>query len=187
MRPYSGFSAEPTRTTEPLPAGGYVARILKAEEVTYDYGSRLIISFDIEEGEHKGHFANNYKAQNGEDKRWKGVLRQSIPKDDGSEKDGWSKRSFNNLIWAIEDSNPGYHWDWNEVALKGKLIGVLFRNKEWEMNGKTGWTTECSSTTSVENIRAGKFRVPADKPLANKSATNSFEFTPVSTADELPF
>lgn len=169
MKPYNGFSAEPTRTIEAIPAGGYVAKILKAEEVEYSWGTQLQISFDIADGEHKGHFKAQYDGQQGEDKKWKGVYRQSVPKDDGSEKDGWSKRSFNNAIWAIEESNTGYHWDWNEASLKGKFVGVLFRNKEWEFNGRTGWTTECCSLTDVSSIREGKFHVPKDKPLANKS------------------
>ena len=174
MKPYSGFSAEPIKSIEPIPAGGYVAKILKAEVQNNDWGDRLLIAFDIIEGEHKGHFTEQYNAQSGEDKKWKGMLRLTIPTDENSEKNNWSKRSFNNFIWAVEDSNPGYHWDWNEAGLKGKTIGVLFRNKEWEMNGRTGWTTECSSATGADNIRNGKFNVPKDKPLAKKPETTGF-------------
>lgn len=186
MRPYSGFNAEPAKTSEPLPAGGYVAKVLKVEIQHNDWGDRLLIAFDIIEGDHKGHFSEQYKNQTGEDKRWKGMLRQSIPKDDGSEKDGWSKRSFNNLIWAFEDSNPGFHWDWDETKLKGKVFGALFRNKEWKMNGRTGWSTECCAATGAEAIRTGRFSVPKDKPLANKPAQAAFE--PINEDDgELPW
>lgn len=186
MRPVNGFKAEPSKTMEVLPAGGYVARIIKAEEVTFDWGSQLQIFFDISEGEHKDHFKEQYATQSGEDKKWKGVYRQSIPKGDGSEKDGWSLRSFNNAIWAIEESNPGYHWNWNEAELKGKTVGVLFRNREWEWNNKTGWTTECASLTDAESIRNGKFRIPKDKPLQNKPAAIP-AFTPVNDLDDDDF
>lgn len=186
MKPYNGFTAEPNKTATPLPAGGYVAKIIKAEEVTYDWGSRLNIYFDISEGEHKGHFKSSFDAQTGEDKKWKGVYRQSVPKDDGSEKDGWSKRSFGNMIWAIENSNPGFHWDWDETKLKGKTIGVLFRNKEWEYNGRTGWTTECCSVTDVESIRSGGFSIPKDKPLANTSTFKQVDVL-VEDDDDCPF
>ena len=182
MKPFTGFNAEPSKTVEALPAGGYVARIIKAEEVSYDWGSQLRIFFDIAEGEHKDHFKTQYDSQTGEDKKWKGVYRQSIPKGDGSEKDGWSLRSFNNAIWAIEESNLGFHWDWDETKLKNKTVGVLFRNKEWEFNGRTGWTTECAMLTDAESIRAGKFRIPKDKPLQNQPASSTF--TPADTLDD---
>lgn len=189
MKPYNGYAAEAPKTSlPPLPAGGYVAKIIKTEITSNDYGERLIVYFDITEGEHKGHFNENYAAQTSEDKKWKGAYRLNVPKDDGSEKDEWSKRSFNNFMWAVEDSNPGYHWDWNEAGLKGKTVGVLFRNKEWEMNGNTGWTTECCATTSADNIRNGKFKMPKDKPLANKSASSvGYESAPIPDDDDCPF
>lgn len=189
MKQFSGFEAKKSTSREPLPAGGYVAKILNAKEVPYDWGSVLLISFDILEGQYKDFFAKDYKEQDREDKKWRGTLRLTIPKDDGSEKDGWSKRIFGNSIWAIEASNPGYHWDWNEAMLKGKIVGVLFRNREWEMNGNTGWTTECCSLTSVDDIRLGKFRQPKDKPLKNNNTSGGTVFTPVeaSSVGELPF
>ena len=86
------------------------------------------------------------------------------------ERDEWSKNSFNGFIYSIEDSNPGYTWDWNETMLKGKMIGVLFRNKEWEFRGDRGWTTECCSVDAVSVIREGKFKQPKDKPLKASSS-----------------
>ena len=189
MKPYNGYEAKPKKTSmPPLPAGGYVAKIIKAEEITTEYGKRLFVYFDIIEGEHKGHFNENYAAQNTEDKKWKGVYRLNVPKDDGSEKDGWAKDKFGNFTWSVEQSNHDYHWDWNEAGLKGKTVGVLFRNKEWEMNGNTGWTTECSDTDSADNIRNGKFKMPKDKPLANKSASSAgYEVVPPLDDDDCPF
>ena len=190
MKQFSGFESKKSGGAhEPLPAGGYVAKILNVEEVSYSWGSVLLLSFDILEGEFKDFFANDYRSQDREDKKWRGTFRLRIPLDDGSEKDGWTKRAFGNAIWSIEASNPGYHWDWNEQGLKGKLLGVLFRNKEWEFNGNTGWTTECCALTSVEDIRNGKFRQPKDKPLKNKPAeTASSGFAEISGDDgDLPF
>lgn len=174
MKQFSGFEAKKSGgAREILPAGGYVAKILNAEEVNYSWGSVLLISFDIVEGEYKDFFKRDYTGQTMEDKKWRGNYRLSVPKDDGTEQDGWTKRSFGNAIWSIEDSNPGYHWDWNEANLKGKLVGALYRNREWEMNGNTGWTTECCAFTSVEDIRQKKFKMPKDKPLKNKQSTSS--------------
>lgn len=190
MKPFNGFESKKSAgARELLPAGGYVAKILDAVEVRYDWGNVLLISFDILEGDYKDFFKKDHKDQDREDKKWRGAYRLTEPKDDGSEKDGWTKRTFGNAIWAIESSNPGYHWDWNEVALKDKVVGVLFRNREWEMNGNTGWTTECCSLTSADEIRQGKFRQPKDKPLKNKPAeTASSAFAEISEDDgDLPF
>ena len=187
MKQFGGFEVKKSAAREPLPAGGYVAKILNAEEVSYDWGSVLLISFDIMEGQYKDFFAKDYKEQDREDKKWRGTYRLSEPKDDGSEKDGWTKRTFGNAIWSVEESNPGYHWDWNEVGLKEKIVGVLFRSREWEMNGNTGWTTECCALASVDDIRQGKYRQPKDKPLKTSGASNS-NFMPASdNSGDLPF
>lgn len=191
MKAFNGFEAKRSAAREPLPAGGYVAKIMGAKEETYTWGSVLVISFDIAEGEHKDFFATDYRQNDREDKKWRGTYRLSVPKDDGSEKDGWTKRTFGGAIWAIEESNPGYHWDWNEAILKGKSVGVLFRNKEWEMNGNTDWTTECCALDSVENIRNNAFKMPKDKPLKQKTAegtVNPMEAVESSADDgDLPF
>ena len=142
-----------------------------------------MLSFDIAEGQYKDFFTNDYRGQQGEDKRWRGTYRLTIPTDDGSERDGWNKRTFNNFIWCVEDANPGYQWDWNEAGLKGKTIGILFRNEEWEFNGNTGWSTKACAVTAVGDIRDGKLKMPKDKPLKNKSPAS----IPVSVAQDLPW
>ena len=187
MKPFNGFEAKKSGAREKLPAGGYIAKILNAEVVDYDRSSVLLISFDIAEGERKDFFRTDYKNQDSEDKKWRGTYRLYIPLDDGSEKDGWTKRTFGNAIWAIEDSNLGYHWDWDEATLKGKLVGVLYRNKEWKMNGNTGWTTECCALTSVDDIRQGNFKMPKDKPLKEKSSSSAFTPVDEENGDDLPF
>ena len=191
MKQFSGFKAEAPARREKLPAGGYVAKILDAREQAYDWGNVLLISFDITEGEHRDFFKSDFRGQQSEDKKWRGVYRLREPKDDGSEQDAWSKRTFGNAIWAVESSNPGYHWDWNETSLKGKSVGVLFRNREWEMNGNTGWSTECCALIDVDSIRQNHFTIPKDKPLKNRPAENpaasGFENVVVESADDLPF
>lgn len=191
MKQFSGFKAEKSTTRKQLPVGGYVAKILNAEEVTYSWGSVLEIFFDILEGAHAGFFKKDFDAQQGEDKKWRGKYRLSVPKDDGSEKDGWTKRTFNNAIYCIEDGNPGYHWNWDETTLKGKIVGVLFRNEEWEYNGNTGWSTRACALACVGDIKDGKFKMPKDKPLKNKQSSTpaipgGFEETTIPDDVKLP-
>lgn len=180
----------PTEAGERLPVGGYIVKILSAEEIRYDDGGRALkISFDINEGEHKGFYQNNYKSQKEEDKKWKGVYTAYVPKEDGSEMDEWTANSFKGMTDAVEDSNTGYHWDWNEAGLKGKIVGAVFFNKEYAINGKQGFYTACHSFRSVKSIREGKFKIPADKLLkksSNAPSGNIDGFVPVD-CDDLPF
>ena len=197
MRPFSNYDTTQTISARAqLPVGAYICRILKAEEKVYNSSKgewhKLEISFDISEGEHKDFYANDYKAQTGEDKKWKGVMRMNIPTDDGSEADGWAKRSFKTNILAIEDSNSGYHWDWNEAQLKGKTVGIVFRSEEWEYNGKRGWRTAPFKMVPAADVKSGNIKIPDPKPLNGKAAsqastaTDLSDFVEVASAD-LPF
>ena len=200
MRQFNGFDRNDTyKEVERLPIGGYILKILDVKEVTGEWGNTLVISFDIAEGEFKDFFAANYKAQTGEDKKWKGTYRLHVPKDDGSEQDAWNKRRFNTVIVNIEESNSGYHWDWDERKLKGKLIGALFNDKEYDYNGRHGFFTNCHSLVPVEKIRSGKYEVPAPTMLKQKTTssnpwpagstpgTDDFMNIPDGVDEQLPF
>lgn len=200
MKPFNNYAETQVLTEQKkLPKGGYICKILNAEVKTYNgrNGSfeKLEISFDITEGEHKDFYANNYRAQRSEDKKWKGVLRVYVPTDDGSESDALTKSIFKGVTTAVEESNNGYHWDWNEAGLKGKAVGIIFRNEEWEFNNRSGWTAQPFKAVSVSAIKEGKFTVPEDKPLKNKttasySSAPSYDtsnFEEIATNDDLPF
>ena len=197
MRPFNNYETTQTISARAqLPVGAYICRILKAEEKVYNSSKgewhKLEVSFDISEGEHKDFYANDYRAQSGEDKKWKGVLRMNIPTDDGSEADGWTKRSFKTNILAIEESNKGYHWDWNEAQLKGKTVGIVFRSEEWEYNGKRGWRTAPFKMVPAADVKSGNIKIPDPKPLNGKAASQAStaadlsDFVEVASAD-LPF
>ena len=187
IKKYNDFEAKVTTSREIIPAGGYVASIISAKVESTEWGDKLIVAFDIAEGDYRGFFKKDFDANQNEDKKWRGTLRLSIPEDDGSEKAAWKKRSMNHFAGALEESNDGYAWDWNEAKLKGKLFGVLFRNKEWEMSGRTGWTTEACATTSAKAIRDGKFKVPKDKPLNNSPAPAAPAYNEAEDTGDLPF
>lgn len=189
MRQFTGFEAKKAGgSREILPAGGYVCNILSVKEEDFSWGSRLVLAVDIAEGEYKGFFKRDFDSNDREDKKWRGIFRLSIPKDDGTEQDAWTKRNFGNFIWAVAESNPGFAWDWDEKKLKGKTVGLIWRNKEWEMNGRTGWTTEAAGSASVEDIRNGKYRPIKDKPLKNKTEqTQDASAETVEDESDLPF
>lgn len=199
MKPINNWNAvkAPTEFTE-LPAGGYVCKIMGAEVKEYTNttnGStweKLEVSIDISEGDFAGYYANNYRSQS-EPKKWKGIIQYYIPVDDGSEKDEWSKRTLKGFTDAVETSNIGYTWDWDETKLKGKKIGIIFRREEWEYNGKSGWKTAPFKAIDATRAATGEFKMPADKPLKNNSSnSNNFanfatNFQDVGSEEDLLF
>ena len=187
MKRYDVKPEKPSSGRETLPAGGYVCQIMSARVEDGEWGSTLVLAHDVCEGEYKDIFKRDYEGNPRDDKKWRGTFRLRLPKDDGSEQDTWKKRSLSNFLWAIEQSNPGFTFDWDEKKLKGKRIGLLYRNKEWEYNGNSGWTTEAAGTESIENIRNGKFRVPKDKALPVREVTAPVFTEAEDDGGELPF
>ena len=198
MKKLNGYqAAQAYSDQEKLSPGGYVLKILDVKYQENSWGDVILLSFDIDEGENKGFFAANYKAQTQEDKKWKGTYRLRVPKDDGSEQDNWAMRRFKTVISNFEESNQGYHWDWDEQKLKGKLIGALFNNKEYEFDGRHGFFTNCHSLVTVEKIRSGKFEIPSDTllkekgnngyPVGSTPGIDGFMNIPDGIDEELPF
>lgn len=182
--------------SEQLPTDkAYVCEIKGAKEVDYttDNGyrvHRVDIALDVCEGEYEGFYQKKFDDSQDEDKKWKGVVKLNIPKFDGTEKDNWTVKSFNTQFVAIEDSNPGYTWNNVLDSLKGKKIGLVLRDKEWEFNGNRGFYSEPYKLISVSNARAQKFRKPNTKYLSSENTGDvASGFTPISNAvdEELPF
>lgn len=190
MKPINNYEnvKEAGGAIENLPAGGYVCTIMKCaeEKNKNNNGTHLTIQFDIAEGEYKDWFTKDWKNQTREDKFWRGVINQNIP-DETSEKYSTQCGFFKRFTNTVEASNPGYHWDWNEAALKGKKIGVVFGEFEKESQRGTRYmTTRADSICSVDDVRNGKCKIPAPKMLPQ---TNSYT-APASYVDtdgDLPF
>jgi hypothetical protein len=92
---------------------------------------------------------------------------------------------------AIEMSNPGFHFDFDqpESQFKGKLVGINVREFDWAMNGNTGTSTEIGSFVPVDDVRMGKVRPMKKRELRNQPEETepvASGFTAVET-DELPF
>lgn len=180
---------------ERLPKGGYVMQIKNVEIRQNSNGDYLFISADIYEGDYIQFFTREYKNQQAEDKKWHCNYLLNIPKDDGSEQDAWTKRKFKTFTEALEDSNEGYHFDWDEQKFKGKLIGGLFNEREWETNkGMIVRSTNWGGVCSVDKIREGTYTLPKDRllnpapaPVVTSTDSNGFMDIPAGTDDDYPF
>lgn len=166
-----------------LPVGAYVCRVKQVSVQNTGYGDQLAVLFDIVEGEHKDYFSKDYNGNQNADRKWRGVLRQWLPKDDGSDRDETTKRIFKGMVTAFENSNPGYRWDWNEASLVNRTVGIMFRNEEWDYNGKHGWAVRPFYAMSVDKVRSGDYSLPDDKPL-NNGNSNSFSTAPAPVMDQ---
>lgn len=178
-----------------LPAGGYEAKIINAKVVNYDGSNgsyeRLEIAVDITAGEYKDYYKQDFDSNTRDDKKWRGVARFYVPTDDGSEKDEYTKSVLKSVTDALEDSNKGYHWDWDETKLKGLKVGILVRDKEYEIDGKHGFSPEIFRFTDINRIKEGKFTVPKQKLLKGSSGTtaaaSSGDDSAASGDDDYPF
>ena len=181
-----------------LPVGAYVCEIknVRYEKGENGFSDRIDVLFDIIEGDQKDFFHKQYDANTSEDKKWKGRKSIYVPKDDGSEKDEWTKNAFAKWVNAFEDSNDGYKWDWKESKWKGLKVGIVFGETGTVLDGgKEIVYTEPRFACSVDKVRSGN--APSAKFVAkngytgNGSSSNNSgdDFLSVnkSTEEELPF
>lgn len=165
-----------------LPAGGYICKILKAEETESKTGKPMLkVAFDISEGEFKGYFADLFKGwkDSSDDPatvKWpftgtKWVLLYN--------NEGKTNRDFKSFCTALEDSGTEV---WRNGALdanglKGALIGIIFRREESEYMNERRWRTVPWGFRSVKTIEEGTFTVPEDKPLPPQTFTETDSFS----------
>lgn len=171
-----------------LPKGGYELIVMGVQVESNSKGKYLKIACDISYGEYLGFFKTDYGNQQTEDKKWHCNYLLSIPNDDGTEQDGWTKRRFKTVMEAFEDSNSGYHWNWDEESLKGKKIGGLFNIREYEKDGKVKSATNLAQLVSVKSIREKTYKLPEDKLLNKKPSADGFINTGTDSGKEFnPF
>lgn len=159
MKKFTGFRSEQsTGKVAPLPEGAYVATIKAARVIGEEPDQSLILRLEIAEGEYMGYFMNRYqrelKASNGKyEPKYRGDYRLRIP-NDNNKKAMYPEsdiRRFNDAIWRIEQSNPGYHWDWDENSLTNLKVGISMQAGEY--NGTE--YTRPARLEVVDDVRRG--------------------------------
>lgn len=172
MQPIKGFDkVVASGDFERLPAGGYVVTI--TDVIDKPKASYLMITYDIAEGKFAGHFketSNDLVA-----------IHQFIR----SYKET-ALGMFKAFVNAVEASNDGFKWSWDEAALIGKKVGIVLGEEEYENNrGEVKTGLKVRSCRSAEAIRKGDFKVPEPKKLEKADAVPE-GFTALADAD-LPF
>lgn len=165
-----------------LQPGGYICVINKVvDKSDKEY---LEVYYDIAVGENKNHFFNLY-SQFG---NWpnSGIMRRSYKQT--------ALSFFKSFTTAVEKSNAGYKFDYQEQKLVKKVFGAVLAEEEYEnQKGEIKTRIYVAQVRSVDSIKNGDFKVPElKKYTSSPKAASSFDdmpdiFTPVGDNDDLPF
>ena len=175
-----------------LPAGGYICKILKAEETESKAGKPMIkVAFDITEGDFKGYFRemfDSWKAGSDDPQsvKWPftGTKWILLYNDKGE-----TNRDFKSFCTALEDSGTDV---WKKDAfdaqgLKDAQLGIIFRREEHEYMNTRSWRTVPVWFRSVDSVRAGDYTIPDDKPLPQITGTLDIPDSFSAAEDDIPF
>ena len=127
-----------------LPIGAYECVIIGgAVHTNQESGKNSFkVAVDIASGEFKDYFKKRYDANTNEDKKWDNNAVRYLAYE------GDNVSYFKGFITCVENSNPGYKWNWDETTLKGKKICGVFQYEEYEKQ---------DGTRNVK-VRLNKFR-----------------------------
>jgi len=175
-----------------LPAGGYICRIMKAEETTSGSGKPMLkVAFDICDGEFNGYFMDQFQsfksfAEDPKSVKWPFSGTKWIMFLDN---EGNTNRDFKAFCTALEDSGTQV-WA-NDVlnvsAMKDAQVGIIFRREQHEYNNLTNWRTVPYRFRSVEAIESGDYQVPEDKPIIKASEMAIIPDSFSAAEDDIPF
>lgn len=191
MQDFTSYAKQPT-TFDVLPAGGYIAKIIEIDDRTWAGHSEPahMIHMDIAEGEHMAIYQKNNQ---GADKpRWLSYWFAEPMK--GSPE--WLLSKVGGIQTSLAESNDNVNLN-DPRTWKGKLVGVVVGDEEYESNSGTVYTRPyVSYICSVERIRKGEgqpggYKIPklkklqtsTPKPLASTEIPDSFS----AAEDDIPF
>jgi len=201
MKPtYKGFEAKKSDGFVSLPpVGAYVAEIKEVRVVEQFEHQFIEMMMDITEGEYKGRFVDVWNANRerfGDNAKFKGIFRMRIPVENDEE---WVRRTFEGNLWCVQESNPGYAWDWDEKKLKGKKVGINLRKRLYTYTNaqgetKDGETVEIGKFETIDDVRNGKCKPMRDRDTRQKrdaddspDSTDGSNFTDVSESVPVPW
>lgn len=143
----------------------------------------LEIQFDIvKDKKYAGYFAK--LKENLDIENWpnQGIYRASYKET--------ATKFFKAFITAVQKSNQGYVWNWNEQSLVGKYFVAVFGQEEYEYEGEVKVSVKIREPRSIEAWQKGEIKIPELKKLKKKETQvdpfAALATQPISDAD-LPF
>ena len=132
-----------------LPIGAYECIIRSAEVYKNPTTEKesFRVQVDIASGEYKGYFQRRFDNNTNSPKTWDNNATRYLAFQ------GDNTAYFKGFITCVENSNPGYKWDWNEEKLKGKKIVGVFQYEEYEnQEGKKNVKVRLNKFRSLDKI-----------------------------------
>ena len=164
--------------------GGYILEIVNVADVPYSEetkkGDYLKIGYDIAQGDFKGHYTKQNEHFGG-GKWFANVIKSYKEKALGM---------FKHFTNCVEESNPGFKWNWQEDKLVGLRFGATLQEEEYEkQDGSIGTRLVVKDIKTVKQIMDGDFKLPTTKKL-ERTAAPANDFAVLSDNDfaaSLPF
>lgn len=149
-----------------LTPNGYIVKILKVED--HPEKEYLKIYFDIVKGDDKGYFKKQYDGDTRKERKWPnaGTFIRSY-KDSAAS-------MFKGFTNAVEKSNKGYQWNFDEKTLVNKVVGLIIADEQYQnQKGQVRVRNYVAAVRSVETIEKGEYEIPALKELTTTKATTA--------------
>lgn len=142
------------RTGGMLPGGTYPMVITACKEDTTGYGNQsLRVAYDVVEGEYAGRYAD---IAGDPEQNWRHEVEIDVQEAGGAR--------LKALVEAVQASNPGYVWDWNEAGLVGKYVGIVLQerkqtNKRGKRKGQTSTYLDFWDAVPYQAVVSGEVNV----------------------------
>lgn len=149
-----------------LTPNGYICKILNVED--HPEKECLKIYFDIVKGDDKGYFKKQYDGDTRKERKWPnaGTFIRSY-KDSAAS-------MFKGFTNAVEKSNKGYQWNFDEKTLVNKVVGLIIADEQYQnQKGQVRVCNYVAAVRSVETIEKGEYEIPALKELTTTKTTTA--------------
>lgn len=181
---------------EKLELGGHKGIIKKVEEYTGLTGNTsLKVEIDTDKNDKQpNYFQNQYDNNDNADKKWaiSGTKYVSLKEDENCVK------MLKSFITAVENSNPGFTFDWNKELdqLTNKKVGLVFGQEEYENDkGEIKIATKITNFRSydkVDNVQVPKVKLLNGSYIdydeyKNDNSNNNTDCIEILSDEDLPF
>lgn len=155
-----------TKEYSEIELGGHKGVIKNAEVYTSEFSGKTSLKVCVDtakDDKQPEYFAELYKNDDRENKKWSSSAIRYVSLGDEENQ----VKQLKSFITAVENSNPGFIYDWNKdekAQLKDKKIGLVFALEEYEDNeGKTKTARKLNQFRSIDKV--DNVKIPKVKKL----------------------
>ena len=139
---------------KPIQLGGHKGIIMGVEEYTSEASGNTSLKISVDTAKddiQPNYFTEQYKNDSREEKKWSNsaIKYVSLKEDDNCVK------MLKGFITAVENSNPGFTYDWNKEIdqLKGKSVGLVFALEEYKnQQGELKTIAKLNQFRSIDKV-----------------------------------